>query len=68
MSLWLGRYLGLWKHLRWRLNLALLPLRRLQGTDNHTNNTEPDPEPMSGWKLALISVLVLTVSLGSFFI
>lgn len=68
MSLWLGHCLGLWRHLLWRFNLALLPLRRLQGTDNHTGDTEPDPEPMSGWKLAIVSVLVLVVSFGSFFI
>lgn len=70
MRLRLAKWHGILQHLWWRLRLWS-PLPRA--------NTEPRPKPrpepaahdeqlLSGWKLALVGMVVVLVSVGSFFI
>lgn len=68
MRLRLAKWHGILQHLWWRLRLWS-PLPRASA------NTEPRPEPaahdeqlLSGWKLALVGMVVVLVSVGSFFI
>ncbi len=71
MKLYLAHFDSLVEHFLWRLNMALLPLKRLGG-DREFSQAEAEGQeelpPMSGWKLALISIVVITLSFASFFL
>lgn len=64
MKLWLSRWRGLWQHLRWRLALALPALF----TQYASAEEVYEERELSGWKLVLLSVVVLGLAGWSFFL
>lgn len=62
MSLWSSALISRWQHVRWRLSL-MLPLLFTQ----YASAEEVyEDRALSGWKLAVASVLVVGVSIWSF--
>ncbi|MEZ5477455.1 MAG: hypothetical protein R3E95_08215 [Thiolinea sp.] len=62
IRMWLGRWQTHWEHLLWRLSLWLpLLFTRYVSAEEVYEERE-----LSAWKLGLVSVAVLTLSIGSF--
>ena len=63
MRIYLGRWGSLLNHLLWRLGMAV-PMLFTQ----YANEEEVHADrSLSGWKLGLLSIFVITVSIWSFF-
>lgn len=63
MRMYLGRWGGLIEHVFWRLGI-MLPLLFTQYDTEEESHAE---RSLSGWKLSLIALLVIIVSIWSFF-
>ena len=63
MRMYFGRWGGLLDHLFWRLGM-MLPLLFTQYDTAEESHAE---RSLSGWKLSLIAVVVIGVSIWSFF-
>jgi hypothetical protein len=64
MRLWLSAWGSRWQHILWRLEL-MLPMLLTQYTSEEEVYEERE---FSGWKLGLLSVIVLGLSGWSFFL
>ena len=63
MGIWLGRWGSLIDHVLWRLGM-FLPMLFTQYTSEEAVYSE---RVLSGWKLGVVSVVVLGLSTWSFF-